>query len=331
VSGALSQQEIDALLSSAGEAGDSASGDTASEGKAKTLQQFDFRLPHRLSKNQLRVLQALHEDFAEAFASYMVSRLQNMVSMTVQSVDQLFYSEFVLSLPSPGCFYVLRVRGQEALAVMEVSPLLVLAFVEHLMGGTAGAEKSARPITRIEQTIVKGIFQRAVTELERAWRNFAELSFSLERYESERDFLQMAPGSEIVVAISFELSIANQPHRLRVCIPTFALEDVLARLNLQHFDALSPARRTPAWSPVIEKALASTRLPVSALLGKTTITVRDLLGLKTGSVIETTLPTDGEIQVLIGGKPRFLGSPGVSGGKLAVKISRPYDETATGE
>ena len=327
MSGPLSQQEIDALLSTTGEAGEAASG----EGAEKDLQPFDFRLPHRLSKNQLRVLQALHEDFTEAFASYLVSRLQNTVSMTVQSVDQLFYSEFVLSLPSPGCFYLLRVRGQEALAVMDVSPQLVLAFVEHLMGGTTGAEKTARPITRIEQTIVKGIFQRAVAELERAWRSFAEVSFSLERYESERDFLQMAPGSEIVVAVSFELSIANQPYQLRFCFPTFALEDVLARLNLQHFDTLAPARQTPTWSPAIQHALGSTRLPVSALLGKTTITVRELLSLKVGSVIETPLSTDGEIQVLIGDKPRFLGSPGVSEGKLAVKVARPFDETATGE
>ena len=325
MSGPLSQQEIDALLSAGTEQSE------APDGKGKSLQQFDFRLPHRLSKNQLRVLQVLHEDFAEAFASYMVSRLQNVVSMTVQSVDQLFYSEFVLSLPTPGCFYLMGVRNQEALAVMEVSPQLVLAVVEHLMGGTAGDVKSARPITRIEQTIVKGIFQRAVAELERAWKNFAEVSFSLERYESERDFIQMAPGSEIVVAVSFEFSIANQPHRLRVCFPTFALEEELARLNLQHFDALSPARRTPTWSPAIKQALSSTRLPVSALLGRTTITVAELLSLKPGSVIETSLPTDGEIQVLIGDKPRFLGSPGVSGGKLAVKVSRPFDETATGE
>jgi len=118
---------------------------------------FDFRLPHRLSKNQLRTFQAVHENFAETLASYLVSRLQTTVTINVLSVDQLFYSEFVLSIASPSCLYIFRILESDALAVLEFSPQLVLAMVEHLMGGVAEGEKNARQITKIEQSIVRGL------------------------------------------------------------------------------------------------------------------------------------------------------------------------------
>ena len=196
---------------------------------------FDFRLPHRLSKNQLRTFQAVHESFGEMFGSYLVGRLQTTVTVSVSSVDQLFYSEFVLSIASPSCLYIFRILESDALAVLEVSPQLVLAMVEHLMGGVAEGEKNARAITRIEQSIVKGIIQRALNEIQRAWKTVADLTFKLERYESEGDFVQIAPASEIVMVVSFEVVIGAQKYLMNLCFPTFALEDVLAKLNVQHF------------------------------------------------------------------------------------------------
>jgi flagellar motor switch protein FliM len=106
----LSQQEIDNLLSGIA-SGQIQQTDVppVTEKQTKEVSVFDFRLPHRLSKNQVRTFQAVHESFAEAFGSYLVSRLQTNVTVNVSSVDQLFYSEFVLSIASPSCLYVFRI------------------------------------------------------------------------------------------------------------------------------------------------------------------------------------------------------------------------------
>ena len=328
----LSQQEIDSLLSgiSTGqiEAVEAPSEPQKSEKEAIT---FDFRLPHRLSKNQLRTFQAVHESFGETFSSYLVSRLQTTVTINVSSVDQLFYSEFVLSIASPSSLYVFRIAESDALAVLEVSPQLLLAMVEHLMGGVAEGEKNARPITKIEQSIVKGIIQRALADIQRAWKTVAELTFKLERYEIEGDFVQIAPASEIVMVVSFEVIIGTQKYMMNLCFPTFALEDVLAKLNMQHF-SVGAAREG-------RKRLARADLPADrddpradhrASGRDVTLTLRDLLHLEPGDILRTNIPVNGEVQVQIGGKTRVLGRPGVSKGKVAVKVTNVLREQSTG-
>jgi Flagellar motor switch protein len=86
----LTQQEIDALL--AGISAGTVEVDQLLKEQPKQILPYDFRRPNRISKTQLRSLQSIHETFAETAAYYLLSRLQALVSISVVSVDQLFYS-----------------------------------------------------------------------------------------------------------------------------------------------------------------------------------------------------------------------------------------------
>ena len=327
----LSQQEIDNLLSGmAGNDPQPAAAEKESKQQSKEPLTFDFRLPHRLSKNQLRTFQAVHENFGETFASYLVSRLQTTTTVTVVSVAQLFYSEFFLSIASPSCLYIFRIVESDALAILEVSPQLALAVVEHLMGGVAEGEKNPRPITKIEQSIIKGIIQRALAEIQRAWQPVSSLTFRLERYESEADFAQIAPSSEIVMVVSLEVAIGAQKYLMNLCFPTFALDDVLAKLNVQHF-SIATAKTNNGPNGAIHQHLGNTAVQATAVLGETSLTLRELLELERGDILRTNISTDDEVKIFVGGKPRLCGTPGLSKGKVAVKISRIMNEPATGE
>ncbi len=329
----LSQQEIDSLLSGISneqlEATDSLSETRKGDKEAIT---FDFRLPHRLSKNQLRTFQAVHENFGETFSSYLVSRLQTTVTVSVSSVDQLFYSEFVLSIASPSSLYIFRIMESDAMGVLEISPQLVLAMVEHLMGGVAEGDKNARLITKIEQSIVKGIVQRALSDIQRAWKAVAELTFKLERYESEGDFVQIAPASEIVMVVSFEVVVGTQKYLMNLCFPTFALDDVLTRLNMQYFSGMGLVKDgVSEWAEPIFRLLGTTKVQATGVLGETALTLDELLHLEPGDIIRTNIPIKSEVQVQIGGKTRIWGRPGISKGKMAVKVTRTSKEQSTGE
>lgn len=192
-------------------------------------------------------------------------------------------------------------------------------------------DKSARLITKIEQSIVKGIVQKALLEIQRAWKTVAELTFKLERYETEGDFVQIAPASEIVMVVSFEISIGSQKYLMNLCFPTFALDDVLAKLNIQHFSGTATGTKDPGALRSLTRQLGTTHLDATAVLGETSLTLRELLHLELGDVIRTNIPLDGEVKVWVGGKPRLLGRPGVSNGKVAVKITRMSQEIQQGE
>ena len=59
---------------------------------------YDFRLPNRISKNQLKILHSIHDSVGDSFGSYLVSKLQTMLTVKVTTVDQIYYSEYVLAV-----------------------------------------------------------------------------------------------------------------------------------------------------------------------------------------------------------------------------------------
>jgi flagellar motor switch protein FliM len=322
----LSQQEIDSLLAGMKDEQPTGEAETQDDRYAdKDVLVFDFRLPHRLSKNQLRTLQAVHESFGESLSSFLVSRLQTNVSVKVTSVDQIFYSEYVLSIASPSSLYIFRIRESDALAILELSPDLVLGMVARLLGGAPEEEKKTRHITRIEQSIVKGIITRCLEDLQKAWKMISPLTFVHERYESEGEFAQVAPASEIVLVVSFEVHISERKYLMNICFPTFALDDVLAKLNMQHFSGMSGGSEQNESSETILKSIEDTTIPVTGVLGTTRLTLQELISLEPGDVVRTNIPVNGEVELLIGGKSRLWGRPGIVNSKPAIKITRTED------
>lgn len=289
------------------------------------IKTFDFRLPHRLSRTQLRTFQAIHDGFAESFASYLGSRLQTSVTITSTGVAQRFYSEYGASIASPSCLYVFRMAGPDAAGALDMSPEFALTMVEHLMGGVAGGERKVRALTKIEQSILRGIILRALAELQRAWEVMTPVTVTLERFESDKDFLQLAPASEIVVLVSFSVTIGETPHRLTLCFPTFALEDALARIAGRGDADFYQAGADRGWRDGLSQHLGMTTVEATSVLGVTTLKLRDLLQLEPGDVIRTDIPVNGDVRVMIGGKSRFCGRPGVSNGRMAVRITDTTD------
>lgn len=329
MSDVLSQNEIDSLLNEM--TSGSVDVDDILSGKISKgeISNYDFRRPNRISKNQVRTLQSVHENFAEVFGYYLVSKLQTIVSMTVTSVDQLFYSEFILSVSNPSCLYIFDIEGTDGSGIMEVSPQLSLTILERLLGGSAETPPKARSITPIEQAVTRGVVEHALYDLRNAWRSIANLNFNYQRLEMEADFVQIAPASEIVVVISFDVNIGVHTYLMNLCFPTFALEEVLARLNRQLVTTnilKQSNQRTRENMEILRTQISNTYLPVVAELGKSSISVRELLELKAGDVIKLNKKINQEIELLVGDKRKLAGRPGSVEGKKAFRVTRQLSD-----
>lgn len=318
----LTQREIETLLSGMGEHG-AADASSASPGTEppREFARFDFRMPRRLSSRQLQTFNAIHDNFAEAFSSFLVSRLQTTVSASVVSVEQMFYSEYVSATARPNCLYVFCIEALGAKAVMEFSPSLVLAVIARMLGGTTELVVETRPITKIEQSIVKSIVQRAVEELQRAWASITESNFALQRYETEPDFIQIAPTSEIVLVVKIEVTLGEHRYGMSLCFPTLPLEGVLATMQTQQNAHGTRSHEQKEWTEAILRSLEPTKLSVTGVLGQATLTLRQLKELEVGDLLITNTPVNGEVHLTIGGRVRARGRPGISNGKTAMKIT----------
>jgi flagellar motor switch protein FliM len=327
----LSQQEIDNLLNNM------ESGEISEEKiledtlPKKEVYEYDFRRPNRVSKDQIRTLRTIHESFSEQFGFYLASKLQTMVSIELISVDQLRYSEFILSVSNPSCVYIFDIEGGDGSGALELSPQLVLLIVERMLGGEGNPDEEPRVITYLEQNIVNPVIDRALEYLSSTWKVLHELNFKRTAFESNPDFVQIAPASEIVLILTFEIKIGDVTHLMNICYPTFALEDVIQKLNTQLFSVIMSGKNKDEYRNKVKEHLVKTPLTLSIELGTTEITLRELIQLQVGDVIKTNTRIDEDLIVKVDQAPKFFCKPGLVEDRMAFKITGFIDDDNSGQ
>ncbi|CUS96234.1 flagellar motor switch protein FliM [Candidatus Kryptobacter tengchongensis] len=320
----LSQQEIDSLL--AGLSAGKSPMEIISKQEEKEVVPYEFRRPSRVSKNQIRTIQTLHQNFAESLGYYLTSRLQTPVTIQVENVDQLFYSEYILSIEKPSVIFTLSAGEGRGEIIFEVGLELSFMLIEKLLGGSIetleiGKRKIARALTQIEQNLIRSIVERSTSDLEKAWSIIDTFKFKIIKYESDPDIVQIAPSSEIVLVISFIVTLGDRNYRMSICYPVFVIEETLAKMTLQRF--MSVRKYTSEeYTKYIAEKIKTTKVPVIVELGQSEITLADLINLNIGDVILLNTKVDSEVKIYIAGKLKLYGKPGVFGGKKAVKITK---------
>lgn len=319
----LSQQEIDQLLNKM-KSGSEQSGSSVVDKEAVP---FDFRLPNRISKNQLRTLRNIHENFAEGLSSFLLSKLQSIVNINVISVDQIYYSEYVLSVSNPACLYTFDIRNTDIKGILELSPELALTLVDRLLGGNGLGTKQSKMITPIEQKVLYIVVEKIMSDLKKSWQIIGEYDFQIERFEPDIDFAQITSQSESVLLISFELFIGEQSYLMNICFATFAFDAILSKMSNQKMSAIRPVKYqgTTAKS-IINTHLHKTLLEVAVEFGITSLTVNDLLNLENGDIVKLNNRIGDELKVRVADKLMFLGQPGNVNKHKAIKITHKVEQ-----
>ena len=336
----LSQEEVDALLSAVS-AGVSESESVSppepssqvfggfSNDSEKSLSLYDFRRPDRVSKDQMRTLQNLHEGFARQFSTTLTNFLRTFVEIELVSVDQLTYSEFVMSISNPSCIYVFKMEPLEGNAIIEINPSLVFFIIDRLFGGQGRPSEQNRELTLIEQNVIHRIVERSLQDLKEVWEHIGVFSPKIEAYETNPQFVQIAPPGETVILISLEVRMQNASGLMSICFPYMLLENVISNLSGESWMS-SRSAATVETRTTLEHELQTVELPLSTLIGKTSLTIRDLLQLQRGDVLCLEKPYDSDLILQVGGKNKMAVRTGLIGRKKAVKIVKVLEKEVAG-
>jgi len=326
----LSQNEIDNLLKDLN-SGEVEAEEIKKESSKKSVQVYDFKRPDKLSKDQLRTLRMIYENFARLLTTTLSTQLRTMVRIELNSIEQLSYDEFIRSLPQPTIMSVCDFNPLPGEFILEVNPKVGYAIIERLFGGKGTAPDDIRDFTDIEEMVLKRVIKNSLGALIEAWENVVELKPRIKSLESNPQFTQIVPSNDMVILATFDAQIAEAEGLINVCIPYIVLEPIVDKLNAQYW--FSTAREGSNKESVrkLKNRLNKATLPVVINLASTTITVADLLDLQVGDVIKLDEKADQEAKIKIGSKDKFKGRPGVIGSKLAVEISGVLDEGEEGQ
>ena len=311
----LSQDEVNALLN------DIKTPKQSIKKEHKNINIYDFKHPDRVSKDQLRVLKTIHSNFAKAFGTYLSTKLRTTVDITVLSVDQLSYSEFTMTMTSPSCIYTMDTEIGSGNYIIEFAPEFVFYTIDRLLGGGGEVIDEAREITIIEENVLKKIVQTAINQLDDVWQNMASLRSRIIGFETNPQFVQIAPASEPSIVISFSVKVHNFSSIITLCFPYFVLEPVMQKLNVKSWISIKHNGMTQEKSSAIEKELKMTPIEVIASLDTTKIKLCELMKLEAGDVLLFDDNVGNKFQMKLAGQSKFLGKPGILGNHLALKIT----------
>lgn len=282
---------------------------------------YDFKRPERVGKEQMRALQSLHEGFGRNFGAALSALLRSIVEVKLTSVDQLTYSEFVFSLENPTCFNLLTAKPLEGNLILDINPSILYPIINRLLGGSKETGSMARrPVTEIELRLVRRITGLFLSDLKRAWANVIPLEFEIERVESNPQLVQIVPPNEVVVLISFELTLGEVRGMMNLCIPFNAIERIGNKLTTNNWVSYARSSPTPESIDQVSRALDGALVEMVATLASSRITTSDLLGLRVGDIVITEKDVHTPLDVAVAGVVKFRATPGALKGHKAVQI-----------
>ena len=326
----LSQNEIDELLSAISTGVVNAE-NIKQEQKQKKIKLYDFKRPDKFSKDQIRTLYMLHENFARLLNTYLSAHLRTMVQVSVASVDQLTYEEFIRSMPNPSVISVFEMRPLSGNALMEINPSIVFSIIDRLFGGVGTPPAKPRELTDIEQSIVARIVNKALESLSEAWRQVVNVEPRLEVIESNPQFTQIVPPNDMVVIITLQTRIAQTEGFINLCIPYLVLEPIMPKLTTSFWVASSIARAGSKTNVAqMQKKLERTLVPLMVELGRINVTVAEMLDLTVGDVVRLDSKVNAELPIIIGQHQKFKCKPGSSNNRIAVQITQVVSEEDDG-
>jgi flagellar motor switch protein FliM len=309
----LSQEEIDSLLQSL-ESGEVETQGQQEQTKAK---KYDFRRPNRFSKANMGFLSMIHDNFARHAANFLSAYLRANVSAKVASVDQVAFSDVVVSLPSNTISTLFSIAGK-GVALLQGGADIVIPVIDLVCGGTGEPVRRSRQLTDIEIAIYARLSKYMLDRYELAWKDTATIECRYDSIEVNPRLIHAVSPDEMVAVITLTLTVNSLQGLLTVCLPFNTANTLINRpaSAVKEEDEVTLQQRWEARKAL----LGDSTLSVAAILGETDLSVGEFLHLQIGDVIAVTRKPGEPVNLLVEGKDAFYAQPGLIGSHLAVQI-----------
>jgi flagellar motor switch protein FliM len=316
----LSQDEIDQLLTAIS-SGEVEPAEVQQATDQKKIKIYDFKRPDKFSKDQIRTISIMHETFARLTTTSLSAQLRSLAQVHVASVDQLTYEEFIRSIPNPTTLAVINMDPLKGSAILEIDPAVTFAIIDRLFGGQGEGTKLSRDLTDIEQSVMENNIVRILGNMREAWSTVIDLRPRLGQIETNPQFAQIVPPTEMVVLVTLETKVGDVEGMMNFCIPYLTIEPIISKLSAQYWYSSVRRGATTENLTILRDRLSTIGVTVVAEIGAMNLKVNDVLNLKVGDVIRLADTRVGDPMVLsIGNKNKFLCRPGVVGNKIAVQV-----------
>jgi flagellar motor switch protein FliM len=315
----LSQSEIDALLSALS-SGELTTEELPKDEEKQKVKPYDFRRPQKFSKDHIRTLELIHDNYARIISNYLTAQVRSNVKVRIESVQQITYEEFIHSVSNPTILTIFKMPPLSGSILFETNPQFVFEIVDVLLGGNGMGKYKLREFTDIDKNIIKHVNNGLISNLKLAWEDVLEVQPEIEGLETNPALNQTLAPNEPVALITFSVDMGSSNTFINICIPYLSIEKVLDKLVVQYWFQENNENLLKESKEKLRERLNLVDVNLSAVLGDTSITVDEFLKLSVGDVIPLNVKSSEPVELEIENEPYFYAKPGVIGKNMGVQI-----------
>ena len=286
---------------------------------------YDFRRQSTLSRDHVRTMQIVQETFARGFTTMLASQLRSVTQVSIVSIEQRSYDEYIRWLPNPTLLTMLSLAPLSGAALFQIPLEVAFCIVEMLMGGTGDVQQPERPLTDLELLLMRQIVENALPELRYALEPVVVTEPKIVGQEANPQYAQVAAPTDMVIVVTYEIKIEGVVGTASLCIPFSSLQPFLEALSANSlYGNLSNANRADNLAR-IQSHIGATPVSVSAQFRPVEVLARHIVGLKVGDVLPLSHPLDEPLTLIVGSTPTHHARIGRRNRRMAVLVESNVD------
>lgn len=319
---ALSQNQIDELLQRMRQG-------NVEEAKAPEtkLKEYDFTSPKKFTKDQLKSLNNLYENYSRILSSYFTSILRSVCEVEIAQIEEQRYYEFNNALPDNTLVAMVSFEPQdevfdESTLMMELSTGFGFLVIDRLMGGSGTVYAPERDYTEIENSLLQMVLGNVTKYMQEAWSNYFALKTTLRSVETNGRLLQAYSQQDIVVIVTLEIKEESFVGTANICMPAENLEEIINSFSVKysHSSKQQDPNKEKAKKELMLESLKQSDLEIEAVLDRCQMSLGDIALLQVNDVIALNKKIDSDVSVNIEGIPWYTARLGELDTKKALKL-----------
>jgi len=298
-------------------------GTKVSDPKTHRIKKYDFTNPIVLSDADLEKLKSHCEQFIYYLSGHLSMFLRTEFNLEMVDLNAELYSSFVDSIPSPSCVTLFKINELNGVSLLDVNSHLSATVVDKILGGRGSTNPEERGLTEIEKALVEDFNLIILEEWCKQWSSFKKLSPGIIGTETTGRFLQTSPSDAMILILTMEASFGDVSGPIRIAVPYYTLEPVLTSLLGQKPSSeASKSAKSLKWHDVYDNI----PVDVSAQWDAFELSVRDLLNLEIGDIVEINPEIVSRTKIRIEGKTCFVGEIGIENERVAFQVNESVTE-----
>ena len=279
-------------------------------------------------RHSLPALDLIHERYARALGKELERATRSESRVVAERPLVVKFAEVYSGLTPPSCLLVVEISGIATTGLLILDPRLFLYLHEVLLGGDGESLEGLddyialldqRGYTPAEERTLRRIVEYVSDSLRLAWRDVTPIRLRLVRAQVDPRHAAILNPSDLVLDSPLTVQLGNHTSAIRLVFPLTSLRPLEKHLTKTVVDAGSDME--DGWHDKIAQLIQSAPVQTVAELGRTTLSLRELLSLKVGDLLRLGNDPGTPIRLYVEGMPKYEGLPTVHLGNFALKVT----------